>query len=204
MTVLSTWFPDLRLIAPTAPVPLLERSVREAARAFCQRTYVWQAWLAPMPVSAAPSTYHFALPRQAELLRVQRATLDDQPLAVVRTLDLARDPIQASHAGSAALVALENSTFTLRAPRAGALQVQVALAPARTAQSLPDVLAGQWFEAIADGAKARLLTMPGVDWVNPEQAAYAQAQFDGAVAAAISTVWRSGVAGGKRSKTEWL
>lgn len=51
----------------------------------------------------------------------------------------------------------------------------------RASNLVDDLIVEDWLEEIADGALYRLQALPGVQWANPEQAAYHKARFESAM-----------------------
>jgi len=60
----------------------------------------------------------------------------------------------------------------------GGLVVWAYLQPEKTATTLPDVLWNDHEDAISNGARCRLLRLPGRSWSNPELAGYYQREFE--------------------------
>ena len=63
-----------------------------------------------------------------------------------------------------------------------ALQALVALTPKRDAIEVPDFLYGDWLEAIAHGARYRLMAIPGKPWTNHDLALFYMREFDKQIA----------------------
>lgn len=197
--------PELVLAAPKAPVPLIHLSLNRAARTFLKATRAWQEWLEPTEVTGeAFKEYTFELPQGAELLRLERATLNGRPLEVANARDLPADPWQQELQGRAYLATTNLSEFTVRTSGAGRLQVYASLIPGLRGNMVPDEVASLYHEAIREGAKAELLNTEGTDYYKPNQAGVALAFFQRAMDEATTDVWRSNTSRGSRGRTSWL
>ena len=197
--------PELVLAAPKAPVPLIHLSLNRAARTFLKATRAWQEWLEPTDVTGeAFKEYTFELPQGAELLRLERATLNGRPLEVANARDLPADPWQQELQGRAYLATTNLSEFTVRTSGAGRLQVYASLIPGLRGNMVPDEVATLYHEAIREGAKAELLNTEGTDYYKPNQAGVALAFFQRAMDEATTDVWRSNTSRGSRGRTSWL
>lgn len=200
------WIPELMLAAPTAPIPLIHQCLNRAARAFLRPTRAWQEWLEPIEVVGTPFTeYTFEFPQGAELLRLERATLNGKPLVVANARDLPADPWTHAERGYAYLVSTDMNNFTVGSHCAGGtVQVYVSLLPSIRGTSVPDYVASQYHEAIREGAKAELLNTQGTDYYKPDQAAVALAFFQRQIDDATTDVWRSNTARLSRGRAQWL
>ena len=197
--------PELVLAAPKAPVPLIHMALNRAARTFLKATRAWQHWLEPTDVTGEAFTeYTFELPQGAELLRLERATLNGRPLEVAKSRDLPADPWQHELRGRAYLVTTNLREFTVRTGSAGRLQVYASLMPSLRGNSVPDEVASLYHEAIREGAKAELLATEGTDYYKPDQAGVALAFFQRAIDDATTDVWRSHTSRGARGRASWL
>lgn len=206
MAAWDNWMPELVLAAPTAPVPLIHQCLNRAARTFLRDTRAWQEWLEPVNAAGQAFIEHtFELPQGAELLRLERATLDGQPLAVAHARSLGADPWRHAQHGCAYLVSSDLRDFTVGAlSGSGEVQVYATLLPTIRATSLPDSVGTLYHEAIREGAKAELLNTSGTDYYRPDQAAVALAFFRQAVDDATADVWRSSTPGVPRGRARWL
>ncbi len=71
------------------------------------------------------------------------------------------------------------------------LFLRAAFRPQRDSESFDDDLYKDWADVIAEGAKFRLLTMPGKPWTNPNAALLAKAQYEKGVSRAVILVRRN-------------
>lgn len=202
----DNWLPELQLVAPAAPVPLIYQCINRAARSFLRQTRAWQEWLEPVDVTGeAFKEYTFDLPQGSELLRIERATGNGRPISVANGRDLPSDPWRHAQRGCAYLVSTDLRNFTVGASGVSSpVQAYVSLVPTTRATSVPDTVGTLYHEAIRDGAKAELLNTPGTTYYLPDQAAVAVALFQRAIDQGSTDVWRSSTGRVSRGRTRWL
>lgn len=187
----SAFFPELLTFAPGCPDPLAEAKVRQAAIEFFRRTRAWVEWLDPSTSVAGLVEYDFDLPTGADVARVERATLDGNPIVIASFRDASHDASRQELAEQG-LLSRDLKTFRLgRSVAAGlSLQVQVALIPSRTATGLPDDLFEKYVDDIVRGARAKILSIPGTDFYNPDMSMLEQSAFGSSIAARSVDAWR--------------
>lgn len=184
MTTWDFWFPDVLIHAMSAPDPLVRQALCRSAREFFTKSRAWTEWLEGTQTTQGASVeYDFEIPTQSQLLTIERATLDGNPLRVdsfrQRTSDVATN-----QQGDKALVSSDLASFFLAGEYAGGSRVQafVTLIPSLLATGIPNHLANRHMEAIAEGAKAILLMTPDTDFYKPELAGIARSLFESAIA----------------------
>lgn len=182
--------------APGCPEPLLDQSIRLAARQFLSATLSWRQVLAAVPLVDGLSEYAMTPPAGAEVVSALTVWCGTRRLDPATPDDIARFI-------SGAETSVEPSFFNLEAAYGNlkvyptpalpttSLVVEVALTVPRDATTLPDILGGDPFEGVAAGAAARLLGMP--EWVNPLRAAELRGLFNGAVDDELDRQLRGGV-----------
>jgi hypothetical protein len=202
----ENWMPELVLAAPTAPAPLIYQCLNRSAREFLRQTRAWQEWLDPTQVTGeAFKEYEFELPQGAELLRLERATLNGRPLEVANARDVPADPWKYAQKGRAYLVSTDLQDFTVGScSGTGLVQVYVSLLPGIRGSTVPDSIAVRYHEAIREGAKAALLNTSGTEYYQPDQAGVALGFFRQAVDDAAADVWRSSTGRVSRGRAVWL
>ncbi|MEF9946837.1 MAG: hypothetical protein RR800_00595 [Comamonas sp.] len=203
MATWDNWMPELQLAAPTAPVPLIHLCLNRAARDFCKYTRAWQVWLDPVQVTGDTALeYGLELPMGAEVVRLEAATLDGQPLHVAMAMDAEGDPV--GMARLRGLVCMDLQNFFIPSGQAGTVRVKCSLMPTISASTVPDLVASHNFEALRDGALSELLAKDGTDFFKPEMASVKLVQFNQAKDAAKAAVWRNhGTRGGGERKVRW-
>lgn len=191
-TTWDAWMPDVMVHATTAPDPLARQALCRAAREFFQRTRSWMVWLDPIVSEAGSGVeYSLDLPPQSNVVRIERATRNGNPLDVTSFREKHYDWMT-ERGGEQALVSSDLITFVLNGdfPRGDRMQVQVSLTPSLRAAGVPSSLASVNFEAIAEGAKAILLLIPGTGFYQPELAVLSRRTFDQKISEASIAAYR--------------
>lgn len=156
------FFPDLLIDLPGCPNPTVERALVRAAQQFFSGAHVWKIWLDSTTTAANTTQYDLALDPNAELVRLERATLDGRPIAITTPDTLPAD-WQTNTAGIAdCIFTTDRKTITLLPAKAAGLvlRVEATLKPANSATGIEDYLFDQYADTIAMGAKARLMQQP--------------------------------------------
>lgn len=193
---MKTWDNFHPLVRPDAvmcPVPMVDQALMLTARDFCLRTAVWREWADTFYANGLKNRFDFDLPSGAELVKATRALVDGQDVTVYPPGKLPSDWQTATTSGGKTfLVHIDLLEFLIcPKPAAGiAVAVEVALRPTMNATGVGDVVFERHAEAIAAGAKARLLAQPGKAWTELAAAAMARAEYERAVPAAANEEWR--------------
>lgn len=199
----SAWLPDVMPRAAGLSLPMMEQEVRRAAQEFMRRTRVWTEWLDAEAGSAGNQEYYFDLPQGAIAVRIERATLDGQPLAVESFRARPAD-WTVTHGTASGMVSADRATFYVGGDVQGRqIQAQVSLAPGERSRGIPDGLFDQYRDHITHGALARLLAMPGQDWTNFALAPTHIAAFERAMDSVHADAWRGHTQNTPRARTRW-
>lgn len=186
MTPLDEFFPRILRYAPGAAEPAMEDALRESATDFCQRTRCWRE------VQTFPTVGDEAeivcVPPDATIFEVDEAWFDNKRLARVafdainpqdwpeyRPGVIPPDGIQ-----PIAISQVTPSSVTVVPGARGALRLSLFLKPSPNAMMLPEVLFDQFYSAIADGAAARLLTIPDQTFTDTARAGLLAANYEAA------------------------
>jgi len=203
VAALSALYPDILPYVPGCPDPMLDQEIRRAAREFCHRARPWVTWLTDITTSAAVRSYAITLPADSEIFRIERATLDDQPLDVLVYREQEADPATVAGQWPGVVSRDRQNVVLIRDPAAGQkLKLQAVLAPSATAATLDDTLVAQFGAAIAEGAKYRLMRVPG-PLHKPQSAEEARLLFEMAIAAASHAAYRSQTNTTPRASVKW-
>jgi hypothetical protein len=171
------------LVAPFAlgcPIPLIDQALIYAASDFCRRTHAVQE-TSVQSVVAGRADYDVDVPPSMLLSLVLAAFYGDRPLASVAADEVASGiAVRGPSPGETATVGRPNAFFvkdvlepvvslfpTPDMALASGLAIRAAFEPAPTATTLPDRLADYYADALAQGALAYLLVMPGQPFTNP-------------------------------------
>lgn len=187
----SSFFPEIATFAMGCPNPLLEAKLRQAAIEFLERTRAWVEWLDPVTSFDGLVEYDFDIPAGSDVARVERATVDGEPIVIQSYRDAPHDWSRTDLVNQG-LVSRDLKTFRLgNAVAAGlVIQVQVALTPSRTATGLPDDLFDKYKDDIVHGALSKLLEVPSTTYYQPDVAGRKFSMFEAAIAANAVDAWR--------------
>lgn len=199
----SVLYPKCTLELPGVPLPLLDDALNDALIELCRHALCWRSWQTVPLVADAPA-YALTPPTPgAEVVTVTRALMNG--MAMEPTPEDA-----VTHGGFWAQIGTPRTYFLeadgqLRvAPipnadaEAAVFDVQAAFAPALGATTGESTLLNRFGLALANGAKARLMLIPGKAWSNPEMAAVYQGMFLSALDDARIETLQSGTRGSLR------
>lgn len=196
---LETLLPQVRPQAPACPDTLALGALRDAAAEFCERTLAWRQTLGAMDVLAGQAFYTVAPPPGAELVMVLNVFVAGQRLAPTTEEWLNDDcpgwTTLAPATPSRYLLASPGQIRLLPPPAKyipAGLVVAVALRPAGNATLAEDFLVSTWGRALAHGALAILLAMPGQRWSQAALAEHHARQFRAALVDARGQVLKGG------------
>lgn len=188
----SDFLPELLTMATDCPIPVAESKTRQAAIAFFRRTRAWVEWLEPViTIDAALAEYDLEAPHDADVVRIEQASMDGHRLAVASTRDLAQD-WERQAMTDLQLISRDLKTFRLGGlPNAGrVIRVQASLIPSRASKGMPNDLFDKYVDDIAHGARAKILSIPGTTFYNPDIAMLEQFAFESSIAAKAVDAWR--------------
>lgn len=176
--------PALAQRAPTAPMPLLVRALREAAREFCERSEAYRHVPAPLTLVGGLQQYELDLPADTVVVRVIDAVSGGRPLQPTSEALLARDmpDWRTRRADRPSHYMLQlNGTMDI-VPRPTTTQVLavdlvLALKPSRSATGLEEWLVERFEHTLLDGALNNLLGVRGTEWYQPDLAGAHGTQF---------------------------
>ena len=182
---------ELRLDVPGAPMPLVERELREAAREFCDKSLAWRYVGDKAAVTAGQETIDPDLPTESELILVDWLAIDGTRIAPTSAADV---PPSLADTGPVTAFRVEGDEIVpMPVPDADATaQVGVIVRPSSTARSIDDALWGHWSDGIKSRAIARLCLMHGRTWSNPDLGGYHQQRFAAVVERAKNRGRRGG------------
>ena len=172
----------------------MDLELRNAAIEFFRRTRIWCVWLDPITAESGLREYDFDLPTMATVSRIEAVKVNGTPVDVASYKDAG--PLTGSTDASKGL-AFGSAMGTLVMSdlyAAGALiEVQSSLVPARNAVGVEDALFEAFANEIAEGAKSRLMLLPGQAFSNDSKAGIANSKFEDAVATRSVESWLSRV-----------
>jgi len=175
---------------PGCPLSVAEDAVREAAIEFCEKGWAWIYTHDPLSSIANEGIYPFEPPSGALVSRVLQAWYDDRQL-VPRTADQLAEYYAnwTTEAGSPKYMVQddEENLTIVPMPTAGivdAIRQRVCLRPSHASTSIETRIYEHHLDAIAMGAKAKLMMMSGKTWENTNMAAAYKGMFQEKIDAA--------------------
>lgn len=197
MTDLDAFLPNIRPYAPGVADPTAYFAIRQAAIEFCERTKLWRFAdefmvsdaTEPLvaPVGSVVHDIEVTLFNGAELAAKTPAWLDEH-CAGWRAGALTGQP--------AYVTQTEPNTITLVPWQAGTVNLSLWLKPAQNADELPDFIADQYRQVIANGALSYILVIPNQSFTNPDMGN----AFGGAFQQKLDTLSNKGSTGQQRAR----
>lgn len=174
---------------PGCPEETMRQAIVLAARDFCARTHAWTEVLEPIVLADGVSEYDYEAPFGASALTAIGVWLNGNELrsASLDQLDFLLPGWQTATGSepryyNAAFNTSSIRVFPTPVSPTGSIVMRLAFEPKMASTSLPDVLLEDNNEAIAAGAKARLMVQPNKQWSNaPLGAFYGKAFEDAAI-----------------------
>lgn len=164
---------------PAVPEAMALRALSDAFKEFCTRTHAWRAQLADVPLVPGQSTYDLsdaiyevAFSRDTQLVSLEDVRLDGRKLYPVAT-ELSRLRVTELGTGQPAGYIQWQPTAieiipTPASPGSLSLFAVLTVKLGRTDMSVPDDIVDEYGEAIAAGAKSRLVRQAGQPWFAPD------------------------------------
>lgn len=184
MTDWQAFLPDIVPDVDGCPEPTVMLALSRASRQFFEQTRLWRMWLAPVTISAGVLNYPLVLDTNADLVGLERATLNDRAIRVLSGAAMPSDwRIQTTTQITPCVFTEDRITFNfLPAQITGdVVQIEVTLKPSHGATGIGDTFFAQYAESLAMGAKARLMLQPGKPYSNPNLGALLEQQFNNAI-----------------------
>lgn len=187
-----------------APEPRINQALVKAGREFFRRTRAWREWLAVITTVDGQRQYTLTRPTGTEVVRLEAATLDGRPFAVL-SAQVFEDNLALREGAVHGLVSEDRRTVQLvRAVAAGsALQLRASLLPLEGATGLPDAVMAHCGDDVAQGALADLLSQPNAPWRDPLEAKDRRGMFEVAIGCKSVEAYRGAVGGMPRARVKW-
>ena len=168
--------------------PVTEHAIKRAVIEFCAGSWIWKHIPDPMDVVAGESVYDLEPPSGTDIAVVMATTLDGWPIDHKDT-----DWLDANLIGWRTLretprhfTQLDTEQLILApVPSAsvpGGLSLTLALQPSQNSTGFPSWIANQHMYALASGAIARLMLMPGKPWTDLVNGQDHRDKFNAAIA----------------------
>lgn len=192
MKTWDAWAPYILPNVSQCPVPVMEQELRMAAREFFAQTKDWQAWTDPTLTRTGQRLYDIEAPYLSEVAHVDAAQMDGRQIALLNWRSLGRPVSQAgAHVGAAPTSDLLEFELSADPGDGQSVRLQVTCIPSMTAPGLDDALALRHFDALKDGALARLLMLHDYGFYDPQRAGVAAMRFDKAKGQAQYRAYRN-------------
>lgn len=174
---------DVRIECLSAPELLIEHHIHRTIIDFCERSQIWQEDVGPIQVIAGIDTYEVSASRRERVVQVKEVYAENDGGDLVqfeygqglRSWSWYHD--SPYNITVAPLEYLEGRQLIVVA----ALTPQLYNGQFRFSRMITD----EYFDAIATGAKARILAVPGKDWTNPQMAGAYTAKYEQALNGAL-------------------
>lgn len=174
---------EVRLECLTPPELLIEHHIQRTIIDFCERSQIWQEDVGPIQVIAGIDTYEISASRTERVVQVRNiyAQADGGDL-IQFDYGIGRHTWSWYHDGP------YNISIS---PVEGLVGKQLIVVAALTPQlyngqfRFSRMITDEYFDAIATGAKARILAVPGKDWTNPQMAGMYSAKYEQALNGAL-------------------
>lgn len=185
----ATWLPDLLPQLPDCPNIIVEHEVKRAAQTFFEKTRAWAVTLDSESVAAGDYEIVLAASSGQEIVRVNQAWYDGVSLTPGSADYLANQTSDAwqLHQGTPTAFVQETPNVVRLYPipvnnSTTGLVVRAAIKPSDSASGIPDELAAKYRDAIASGAKGRLMLYANKPWSNPELGMKHEGDFNATMA----------------------
>ena len=181
MSTITLWSSDVLAHVKRASKPSIERAVRDAAIAFCEKTWLWAEDLTRITTVINQQDYTLTDPTDAEIVVVDNVRYkingadDDQFQTLI---PISQNQMDLHNVGSWAYGTSAHPSYywvdvvdkvlhLLNIPTVAStlgLLVRVILRPSDTCASVPDFLYEEHSKAITQGAVADLFSQEVMDW----------------------------------------
>ena len=164
-------------------------AIRNACIEFCTSTMYWQETQDPISLAAGDLPYDFEAPSGANVIQPMAITIGGRPI-LPKSADWLDANIydwrnQVADSPTYFYQPNANQMVLVPAPTAAVtVTIRCAYIPARDGSVVDITLYEYYLEAIAAGALARLCSLPGQAWSNPQLADFKKREMASAITAA--------------------
>lgn len=189
-TAYTSFLPQVVPEVPGCPLAVAEDAVREAAIEFCEKGWAWIYTHPALTSVINVGTYAFTPPTGSLVSRVLQAWYEKRQL-VAKTADQLSELYEnwTTQTGSPQYTVQDNEESLIIVPMptvgvADAIRMRVVLRPTRASTDIETRIYEYHLDAIAMGAKAKLMMMSDKPWANPKMAPAYMAIFEEKIDAA--------------------
>lgn len=179
MMDIDDFLPVVIRFAPTCPEPILVQALRSAAIDICRAGRAWSDTIT-QALDGTAATTAINAPPHAAVISIASARFDGTLLkhVTLRWLDERFPSWRAGSAGPSRFLSQDVlDAVTLYPIAAGRLDLNVSLKPSIDAAAVPAFLSTHHRDAMAWGAAATVMLMPGQSYSNPQLGPYYEARF---------------------------
>lgn len=168
--------------------PVTEHAIKRAVIEFCAGSWVWKHLPDPMDVTAGEAVYDLEPLPGTDVAMVMNVALDGYKLdpQAVDWLDSNNPGWRTTTSAPKWFTQVDTEQLMLApvpdATVAGGLTATLALQPNQSSTGFPAWIANQHMYALADGAIARLMLMPGKPWTDLQNGQDHRVKFEAAMA----------------------
>jgi hypothetical protein len=179
MAAWTSLYPMILPDTPGCPELILDQHIRQAAIRFLFDSGAYIVTAQNVAFSAGQSTYSFVPPADVQVNSVLEAKVD----GAVYPLDMGVNSLawdsSSTQTPTVFIPGDDGSSYRLwpTPTVSGTLTFRYTATPTETSTTIPDIVVLRWAAAIAKGAKATLLALPGKAFTNERLAAKYDADF---------------------------
>jgi len=195
----DAWLPDVLPHVAGCPDILATHETKRAAQAFFRDSLVWRVTPDPVDVDVdEPEMRIYPDASGTEIVRIEQAAIGAAKLKPLSLDAIAAEfgPDWAAQTGTPDAIFGPTPTTVRLVPYpvvalTEQLSLVVSLTPGETASGIPDELYARYRETITDGAKSRLMLIPGQTWTNLDMGAALAARFESGISTARTDAARA-------------
>lgn len=181
--------------------PVTEYAIKRACIEFCAGSWIWKHLPDPLDVVAGENTYDLEPLPGTDITTVMAAEHNNVPLdpKAIEWLNHEIPGWRSTRKTPKYFTQVDTEQIILaavpEASIASGLTLTLALQPAQNSSGMPKWIVNQYLYALADGAIARLMLMPGKPWTDLVTGQDKRSKFDAAIAnaraSAVSALGRA-------------
>lgn len=168
---------DIIMLAPSCTESVAKHMVMQTVIDFCNNSRWWRYTTDPMDVTAGEKSYQIEVPNGTDPVAIVAAWYKSRPLAILgwSSKNRAQPYNLDDRRGSPELVTQDIPTEAVLSPvpdvsETEAVVLQIALRPQRNATGADGEMLDRWYDAILNGALARVYAIPNQPFTSPDAA----------------------------------
>lgn len=178
----ADYIPSIHIHVAHCPQPVMLDKLREAAKAFCTDSKIWQETLDGVYVSTSERAIEVEHPEGTRVIAPLDCYFGTDPLVATTPHKLAQHYSEnwREESGQPKYITMDSPDIIRLCPHPetdGTLTPRAVLAPTLDSTEGPGWLYEDYRDALVHGALARLMVLPGNPWTNPQLAEYHGERF---------------------------